>query len=286
MWIRLSICIFIFSLGLFGSACNIINPKEQVPTYVHIDSFRVVTNSKFTNLSYSHDINNVWVYCNNNLVGEFDLPATFPVIVSDTGHLTLAAGVSENGQNNLVLQYPFYVYDNSTLTAHPGKVINYTPTTTYYSNITTNVISNFEGGIYFAQCGGDQGISIAPDSLAYEGHGAGVIYLKAVGDSSIDSSVSSFTIPINTQAYVEFNYRSTIPFFIGIQANLSTLISSTQYYLAGIAPSSTWGKFYLNVSDFASKYQATSYTFYIKAVLGDGQTSGRLLIDNIQLIYF
>jgi hypothetical protein len=287
MRINFTLFVIIAGLGFFAGGCNIINPKEQVPTYIHIDSFKFNPNPLFTNISSSHDINNVWVYYNNNLIGEFDLPATVPIIASGRGNLEVSPGVLENGQNSLVLVYPFYALDTSSFTAQPGKVINYTPKTTYFSNIRTNVLSNFESGIYFVRSAGSQAMTVVTsDSLVFEGHGAGAVYLNAVGDSSVDSSVNTFTIPANSQAYIEFNYKSSVPFYIGLQANLGTVTSSAPYYLIGINPSNQWGKFYLNVSDFATQYKGTSYNLYIKAVLADGQASGRLLIDNIQLIYF
>jgi hypothetical protein len=284
---KLQLLIFIFCCGWLGQSCNIINPKETVPTYIRVDSFLFQNSPAITEISYSHYINNVWVYYNNIAIGAFDLPATFPIMATGTGKLQLVPGITENGRNDLVIVYPFYVTDTSSFAAQPGKIINYTPKTTFYSSIQRTVISDFNFGLtkFAKKAGNINMINVTTPGLVFEGGGSGGIYLNAVGDSSEDSTNITYTIPTEN-AFIEFNYKTEVPFYVGLQANLSNLIYATPYYLAGISPNDHWQKFYLNVSDFAKKYQGTTYSFYIKAVLGPGQTSGKLLIDNIQLISF
>ncbi|MFI5196305.1 MAG: hypothetical protein ACHQD8_04385 [Chitinophagales bacterium] len=290
IYTRLVQVIFIYICGLFFQGCNIINPKEQVPTYIHIDSFKFNVNPLLsTPLSTSHQITQIWAYYNNNPIGAFDLPATFPIITKgDTGNgqLEIAPAIAVDGLNNLVGIYPFYQYDTFTFTIQPGKIINHLPQTSYYSTTKANKISDFEGPVNFYLQAGNIPMVRASDSASrFEGYGVGSITLNAVGDSSVDSSTMAFAIPVGA-AYIELNYKSQIPFYIGLQANLSNIISSTPYYLAGISPSDHWQKFYLNVADFAVQYKGTSYTLYIKANLSPDQTHGRLLLDNIQLVTF
>ena len=58
-------------------ACNLINPKEQVPTYLHLDRFTFSNPDSSYTGSSSHDIPSAWVYVNDQPVGTFDLPAPF-----------------------------------------------------------------------------------------------------------------------------------------------------------------------------------------------------------------
>lgn len=277
----------LFCCSLLEQGCNIINPKEQTPTYIHIDSFIFQPNPLLVNISSSHYINSVFAYYNNNLIGEFDLPVTFPVITNGQGTLELSPSIPVDGRNDVLLDYPFYKIDTSTLTPQPGKIIHYTPSTSFFTSIKYTIISNFDYGLTnFSKWQGNISmINVSADSLRFQGGGSGAIYLNAVGDSSIDSTIFSYPIPLQN-AFIEFDYKSSIPFYVGLQANLSSLVSSDPNFLSGISPSDHWQKFYLKVSEFAQQAQGTSYTFYIKAVLGSGQTSGRLLIDNIQLVTF
>jgi hypothetical protein len=230
------------------------------------------------------------VYYNNSLMGEFDLPCTFPVITngSATGRLQVFPGIAYNGRNSAMDIYPFYRPDTSLLVPQtPGKVVNFTPVTTYYTGIKPYVIADFEKGtvLNFGLAEGLQPLAkVTDDSLLFEGNGSGRIIMTAVGDSSTDSS-TVFTIPSGS-AVIEFNYKSDVQFYVGLRSNLTNTVSSSPYYLAGINPSDHWQKFYLNVKAFALQYPGNNYNFYIKTVLPTGQATGRVLIDNIQLITF
>ena len=289
---RLIQLIFIYIFGAFLQGCNIINPSEKIPTYIHVDSFKFNRNVYFpSDITTSHQITTVWAYYNNSPIGSFDLPATIPVLTDSatgTAELELAPGIAVDGLNNMLAVYPFYQIDASTFTVQPGKIINYTPQTTFYDNAKITVISNFEGPVNFSlQAGNIPMVRVTDPSMVFEGSGSGSITLHAVGDSSIDSStVAPFAIPSTGSAFIEFNYKSEIPFYVGLQANLSSVVQSTPYFLSGINPSDHWQKFYLSIADFGAQFKGTSYTLYFKANLGAGQTSGQLLLDNIQLITY
>jgi hypothetical protein len=100
----------------------------------------------------------------------------------------------------------------------------------------------------------------------------------------VDYTQFPFTIPAHTAAYIEFNYKSTVPFAVGMQSNLSS-VSTTPLFLAGAFRSAYWQKFYFDVTDFVGQYPGTNYNFFISSVLDTG-TTGRLLITNIYLVTF
>jgi hypothetical protein len=284
---------FLFAIlsGFIWSSCNIVNPPEQTPTYVHIDSF--IFNHTSASSVNTHQITNVWVYYNNNPVGAFDLPATVPIIATGSGSLELSPGITIDGLNSLTGVYPFYAIDTSTLVAQPGKIIDRVPHTQYYSSVLFHPISNFtsydfkswtdNGNIPF---GSTAPIGHAPDSLVEPGYSSsGIIQLVAgVTDSSIDSNSIAFVIPTGA-AFIEVDYKCDVPIQLGLQANVSGF-STTPYYLAGIYPSAVWQKFYLSVADFAGQYKGTTYNLYIRAVLPPGKATGRVLLNNIQLVHF
>lgn len=286
---RLGCLLIILGCGISWEGCNVINPSETVPTYIHIDTFAFDATPPNPNqrVSLSHDITSVTAYYNGESIGTFDLPANIPVMVASQGSLRLAPGITIDGRNSITGAYPFYRLDTSTIVAQPGKVINYIPKTGYFKDMVPYMISDFESGLTnFGMAGGNVGMTlVTADSLVYEGAASGGIFMSNAGDSSVDSAITSFPIPF-TAAFIELNYNSTVPFYVGLQAKLGSSVSSTPYYLIGLYPSTGWKKLYLNVSDFNGTYQGTSYNLYIKATLPDGQSSGRLLLDNIQLITF
>ena len=52
---------------------------DLIPAYIHIDSISF-SNTTGLALTNSHAITDAWVYINDNLVGAFELPVTFPVL--------------------------------------------------------------------------------------------------------------------------------------------------------------------------------------------------------------
>lgn len=295
IYTRLRYVVIFVCSGLLWQGCNIINPPEPVPTYIHIDSFNFVRNPLLPSITLSHQITSVWVYYNNNPVGVFDMPVTFPVITSGTGQLECFPVIAVDGQNSLIGQYLYYQTDTFTFSSQPGKIINHECITSYYSDVKDTILSNFEFGLTkFYLDGGNIPMTLvsklvpSDDTMVFEGEASGSIYMTNPGvDSSIDST-ASFYIPPGA-AFIEFNYKCDVPFYVGLQSNAGaniSLISTAPYYIAGIFPSATWQKFYLKLSDYTSEYPGDSYNFYIKASLPIDQPHGRVLLDNIQLIKF
>ena len=282
----------ILLLGCIFFGCNIKNPKEPTPTYIHIDSFKMVDNKNVVppKLSLSHQINSFTAFYNNNPLGVFDLPATFPVITNGTGKLTLFPGVSMDGLNNFMVTYPFYAADTFSFAAQPGTIITHIPTTHYYDSTKHFLNDDFNtvSAIYFVPVDGTIPIMTTNTvGEVFEGSGSGKISLSLPNDTLSECiSNVTFNIPHNTDAYIELNYKCTVPFYLGIKSNLYGTTTYYQRYLSGIFPTDHWQKFYLALKDFAAQYTGDYYTLYIKSYLPAGTTSGTVLIDNVQLVYF
>jgi hypothetical protein len=275
-YILLSVTTILLSWG-----CNIINPAEKIPTYIHIDSFQFEG-------TQSHDIKCAWVYYNNNPIGAFDLPCTVPIITSGTtGELQIAPAILINGRNERPVAYPFYTIDVSTLETRPGEIVYRTPKTKYFDSVRFFTISDFEAGITkFAKWGGTTGIiAVTADSLKFEGTGTGAVFLGSSADSSIDSTSTGFTIPSGA-SFIEFDYKSSIPFAFGMQGFLTSSFSTNVEYLAGVSPNDKWQKFYLNTTGYVNNHVGGTYYLYLKTSMPSGQTNGRLLIDNIKLVTY
>ena len=265
-------------LAIIGMGAGCMKKETApIPTYVHIDSFQF-TPSAATTINTSQ-ITAVWAYYNNEPLGVFDLPATIPIIANGTGKLTLRPGIAVNGFNNFMAPYPFYRSDTSSFVAAPGQTINDLPKTTYYSSCQFTPISTFDiAGSQFGLSSGSVHL-IANNQV-------GEITLTGPNDTlSEDSSFVNFPIPLNKDAYIELDYKCDVPIYVGLRADLAGVIFQ-KYYLGGINPSTHWQKFYLAVKDFEAQYKATNYNVFIKAVLPAGQSTGKVYLDNIQLVYF
>ncbi len=268
------IALFITATAFTG--CNIINPAEQIPTYIKVDSFTLKANPVLAPQPYlSSQITSVWAYYNGINIGAFDLPAQIPVIANGRGTLTLEPAVALNGLNNFVAIYPFYQNDTFSFDAKPGQVISHEGTTKFYNNIVRNY------GFTFKQ----DTIASVPVNYDYA-NATYIINLPSANDSCVWYSISSYYWEQNVDAYLEFDYIGTNSFYIGVQSNLNGTGVYKLLYLAGINPSTTWKKFYLGLKDYRAQYKADNYNFFIKSSLDPGSNSGQVKIKNLQFIHF
>ncbi|MDR3681401.1 MAG: hypothetical protein P4L41_15650 [Flavipsychrobacter sp.] len=293
--------LILFGAVLLGG-CNIINPSEQVPTFVHIDSFRFVNSNPDVYGSSSHNINTVFATYNGVPIGVFDLPCTIPVIVTGSNQLILQPGIAVNGFNDQESPYPFYINAIDTLVAQPGKVVNYTPVTGYVSSTSMVFKEDFEKGFQFFKYS-DTGlinntIPIPPgnDSMiivtksqdptkVFEGQASGYINMPT-RDSATEAS-QYFTIAANTPVLCELNYKSNVPIAIGLIPIILTTGATTQPQFNNLAfnPSpDQWTKIYINLAEIVSLYPADKYSLIIKTAVPYGQANGYALFDNIKVV--
>lgn len=267
-------------ISVLATRCNIINPKEKVPTYVRIDSFSFETPDLY-------DIRYAWVYYNNNPIGAFDLPATVPVMASGTGEIKVLPGIPINGRGERPVAYPFYKGYSTTLTESPGQIVTLSPTTRYFDSTKFSVISEFEAGITkFSKVSGTTTIiSVSDPSLVFQGTGTGAVFLNSASDSTVDSTRSSFKVGLSA-AFIEFDYKSSVNAVFGMKGVLGGVVTTDVEAIAGVLPNTKWSKFYLNITSFVNKYQGGDYYLFIKTNVPAGQKDGQLLIDNIKLVTF
>lgn len=280
----------IFIALFFVSACNIINPKEQTPTYLHLEPFTFYNPDSNITGSSTFSAPVAYVYANDLPVGLFDLPCTAPILINKNAAIRIIPGVYNQGLKSYVFQYPFYRSDTTTLAFAPGKTQNYTPQTRYSTDLTSTSFRfkvNFEEGLQFDFLSGDTAITIENDpTKVLSGKHSGAIYLRTPQKYSENISINYFELP-TTQCYLEIDYKSSLPFQIGLQGedNSGNVLKE---YLAGFYPKNEWGKIYLELGTFTTTNSRFS-KFYItiRSSLEDFEgkyTDGYVLIDNIKVI--
>lgn len=278
----------IFIGVVFLGGCNVINPTEPVPTYVHIDSFRFA-DSAGNYGSTSHDINTIFAFYNGIQIGVYSLPCTFPVITTPGAQLVLQPGVALNGFNDQEGAYPFYAQAVNVLVPQPGKIINETPTTNYLPNTSLLFNDAFElnSGTQFSNYSGTVPMLSHTSDSAFEGQGSGLMNFTK-NDSAEVVTVKPLTLPTGSSVFCEFNYRGNIPVSIGLIAISSSggTVNTTvpEYNNIAFAPTPKWTKIYLSLTETISSFPASSYELVIKAAVPYGQANGYAQFDNIKIV--
>ncbi len=271
------------------SSCNIINPKEDVPTYIKFDSVKVESVVPAIHGSVSHKITDVWVYYNRQLLGAYELPASVPILASGHGQVQLVAGIWQDGLSGIRTRYPFYTVDTVDLDASPGNTFHYSPTFRYRTTDTPAVsyfIEDFEQGNSLIPRYGDTSfVKTSNPADVFEGSWSSKLTLSDTDRYGESSTLQSFAFPPTRPCFLEFNYKSDVPFQLDVY--VTTLSGNTSTIsLTGINPSNKWNKLYFNFGGFVATYQNASFRFIFHANLPANKTEGSVWLDNFKIIHF
>jgi hypothetical protein len=288
------LCSFIvFSILLF-SGCELINPGEPTPAYIHIDKFTLVANpagftSTGTEGSLSTKITDAWVYLDEQLVGCFQLPVTFPVLAEGTHTIKLRAGIKVNGIAATRAPYPFYESYSQTIDFQPGIKTTLTPTIQYASSTTFAWLENFEGASNSTV--GSHGTdtlllntgSIVPANV-FEGGSSGAAYLDA-NRIFFECISPSYPLPKSGAAvFLELNYKSNTAVTFGLYAY--TGASFNQVTAINLHASENWNKAYIYLSPIISQnVNADHFNVFMGMVNNTNADSMAFLVDNLKLVY-
>lgn len=269
-------------LLLFIYSCDIINPEEPIPSYIEISNFDLNTNHNQG--SNSENIQDVWVYLNDNLQGIYETPATFPVIQEGFHKIELKAGIKRNGISASRSYYPFYtsyILDSIQLTT--DSIISITPDITY--NISTiPFIEDFENtGINLTSSGNsDTTIITKNDIMSLEGN-YGLAQLNENQNIFECSTYENFVFSNSQNVYIELDYKSDVQFAVGLYIN--TPLEIIQEPFIYINPKESWNKIYIDLSQQINLYSnAISFNIWIGFTSAE-QKIKNLLIDNFKVVY-
>jgi hypothetical protein len=217
----------------------------------------------------------------NKTIGVFDLPALIPILMDKQGVLALTPGISYSGLKDVQIPYDFYKTYTTNLDPDPGKTVTILPTTGYYSDTSYNLlIEDFESSNSIVPItGSDTIFRTNVSGEVFEGNYSGKIVIDSADYSEFVMS-NSFTAP--TEAYLELNYKCSVPFVIGMEFTDAGGNINLKY-LYGLKAKEEWSKAYIGLQDFILNYPGKVYNIVIQ-VNPDNANSGYVLLDNLKVI--
>jgi hypothetical protein len=285
-------------LSVLFSGCNLYNPAEPVPSYIHIEKISVTTTSEQG--SNSSNITDAWIYIDEKLIGCFELPATIPVLYEGTHQVSIKAGIKINGIAATRGPYPFYERFTQSVSLTRGSITDISPAVTYTDDLNWDptVIwqENFEnsGGITIdpSPTPHDTNLvqyTIPPGtdpSLVFEGTGSGLVYVTPDKPLFECISSTSYFLPRgDSPVFLELNYKCNYTFVIGLFAHSSN--GTVKNKVLNINSSTDWKKIYIYLSPvIASSGNASDFSIFL-GMLNNTNTSGAYLaIDNIKVVHY
>lgn len=279
--------LFIFVFAGMLSSCEMFNPAEQIPSYIHIDKIDLTTTSEQG--SNSSKITDAWVYVDDQLVGAFELPATIPVLFNGNHTVVIKPGIKVDGIAATRAVYPFYKPYSVSINLMPDSVTTINPTLTYNSYTVFEWKEAFEdGGISIAKTlFSDTTISKTSEtSEVFEGSYSGVVHLDAAHDFFQGLSLGSFILPTgDSPVFLEMNYRSDALIKVGLYANSFSQVQKLD--ILYINKSATWNKIYINLNSAINRAtnDPDDFQVYFEIQKDADAATSETLIDNIKLVH-
>jgi hypothetical protein len=275
-----------FLAGIAGiSGCNIINPEEPLPTYIHIDSFGF--DNSYPRGSTSRNITHVWAYLDNQPIGNFDLPVTFPAIVTKNSILTVIPGIDFDGLRGYPVTYPMYNSDTLSVSPQPGVTVDWQPTTSYVSGSSLVYNETFDQPVRlkFTKRTGDTDIERTTSDV-FEGGGSGFFRLEqSRNQDSVTILSDSMSLTVGRAAYIEVDYKGDAPLAVGMRAYLNDGTIYEQYLIT-LRERTDWKKFYVGVREFVAEHQGPRYQILLGTSRPSAQASATVGIDNVKMVSF
>jgi hypothetical protein len=278
------------SIFIFFTSCEIINPAEDIPTNITINSFDFTAEAgQGSSLA---NINDSWIYVNGELIGAFEIPATVPVLKSGNQIIEIAPGVILNGIGGTRSRNPFFTTYSITKELIPNETISIQPKSEYVKSTifpwNARGTEDFEeGGISIDSVPGSASKIIKSNEDVFEGSYSGKIHLSSQYKNYMGQSKKVFQLP-KSGSYVvmEMNIKNpTTPLSIGMYVNLTSGQVKEVHHLT-INTGPNWKKIYVNFTELVSYYtDATGYRVFFKADLGTSNES-TIFLDNIKIMHF
>ena len=293
---------YIFSLlivALFAtmtfSSCNEFEGNQEIPAYIHIDTFLLSTDYEFEGAA-SHKITDVWLYVDGNVQGCYELPANIPVLERGKHKLHIYPGIKLNGISSTRTINPFYhPYIIEEYEFVEEKIDTLHPYTTYYSpdesTINFRFIEDYERQTHLENTQ-DSDTTITRtdrddperwDDRYNNSHYSGYVHLNQ-SDSITYFCVAYYDLPNQGNSiFLEIDYKCTEVFEVGLFAKISSVENMPLVY---VNPSPVWNKIYINLGPNITDNQSAEYfKFYIAGRIDDEDTEAEYYFDNIKLVY-
>ena len=293
--------VLIILLIVVFSSCKKDQFKAEIPSYIHIESIDLETDS-FEG-SDSQNLTDAWVTMDGNFLGAFELPCTIPILSDGAHEFRVSSGIKANGISATRIIYPFFeicdlfIKDGDTYLASTSNILNLhkdstvvlKAKTSYKENITFLFVEDFEdaGAVIESTENSDTSlIKTNIDSLAFEGY-SGEIHLDNTND--FFEIMSAEFVPLNglyNTTMLEMDYRCDHSFKLGVavksaETGLIDLNESIQ-----INPSEDWNKIYVHTTYQVNLGNSNDeFGIFIGTVKSTSSETASFYFDNIKWLH-
>lgn len=283
------ITLFIATIILFTQSCEIINPKEGIPSYIKIDTL-------VHQGLYPNGFSCAFLYVDYQLIGAFEIPRTIPVLASDSSIVTIRPGINKNGATYSRAEYEMAQAYETKVFLEPTKTTTINPSTIDKEKIEIPWNENFETSAISMQAKDTLSPQIEIVRQTRPGN-TGYVGAIKIAPSDTLSDIFEYeyydSMPIYFQgvaSYLEFSYKSNEPFEVRLNAykiQTSQLHDKTIMYV--FASPDEWNRIYIDfstiVTDLGTGVFYKPYFRIRRSGNLDAQDTINVCFDDLRIVY-
>lgn len=297
-------------LLLFSASCKKFEGSQKVPAYIHIESIEVDSlTDYFVYGANTHKITDAWVHVDDQLIGVYELPATFPVLEKGPHKVTVYGGIMVDGRSAARDRYPFYQpWTVQNLNLVEDSIVNLSPVLRYYPiGEGTNVAwkEDFENtNTLLSDSSSDVNMNRVSGVEAWQSVNSFWSGKVELPPDSLDFTVvtaDQFNFYKNTNGVyclLEMDYNCNDTFLVGIQYYLDYYLETLP--IIKVTPTDKthdkperWNKIYINIGPYMNEFQRASYfkLFFTSNLAMEGSEYHPIsepryyYFDNLKLLY-
>ncbi len=275
-------------IGCLMYSCNLINPSEETPAYINIDTVFVRVND-FDKGAATHQISNIWLTVGNTALGTFEMPFTVPSLKTGIQELFIRPGIRVNGIAMSRIVYPFFEPYRITIDLVPGKMHTIIPEYEYVKDkCKFPWIEEFEdAGVSFIYSQYTDTTFRNQTDTVRSGRYSGAVYLNAENRFFEATGPMDFILPRNSVPILfEFDYLNSVGFEIGlyVMEDGAAIWNS----LVFVKANPVWKRFYVDLQTTVGiNPNAEAFRIGLRAEFDSTGTSKQgIILDNVKLIHF
>ena len=295
-FVKISLCFLalVIAVTTFVS-CEKLNPAETIPAYIKINEIKLNVPADGSQGSPQSNFNCAWVYVDEELIGVFELPITFPVLKEGNKKIRIKAGIKQNGISATRVPYPVLINYESTVQLTPKETVEVFPEVSYYPVVVFHWVENFESPDYTLEKTSSGQVQPGLNETlaeAFEGSKCAKILLPTNGLRMEIASKQSFNLPKNSSpVFLELNFKTNAPITLGVFANIPNNVTQ----VSSVVLNSTfddsgnliWKKIYIEMTpEVSSNKNATDFKLFFGAVKTADNSGSEIVfyLDNIKLV--
>ena len=297
-------------LLLFSASCKKFEGSQKVPAYIHIESIEVDSlTDYFVYGANTHKVTDAWVHIDDQLIGVFELPATFPVLKNGPHKVTIYGGIMVDGRSSARDRYPFYQpWTVQNLNLVEDSIVNLSPVMRYYPiGEGTNVAwkEDFENtNTLLSDTSSDVNLNRVSGVEAWQSVNSFWSGKVELPPDSLDFTIATadqfdfYSGTNGVYCLLEMDYNCNDTFLVGIQYYLDYYLETLP--IIKVTPTDKthdkperWNKIYINIGPYMNEFQRASYfkLFFTSNLAMEGSEYHPIsepryyYFDNLKLLY-